>query len=40
VKGLTTEQLEALDCHVILGNTYHLGHRYPVFLSCRVVCCR
>jgi queuine tRNA-ribosyltransferase len=27
VKGLTTEQLEALDCHVILGNTYHLGHR-------------
>jgi len=27
VKGLTCKQLEELDCHVILGNTYHLGHR-------------
>ena len=27
VKGLTAEQLEELDCHVILGNTYHLGVR-------------
>lgn len=27
LKGLTTEQLEELDCHVILGNTYHLGMR-------------
>jgi queuine tRNA-ribosyltransferase len=27
VKGLTCQQLEELDCHVILGNTYHLGHR-------------
>eukprot|EP00033_Pygsuia_biforma_P002369 GCRY01002622.1.p1 GENE.GCRY01002622.1~~GCRY01002622.1.p1 ORF type:complete len:415 (-),score=114.88 GCRY01002622.1:461-1705(-) len=27
VKGLTTEQLESVDCHIILGNTYHLGHR-------------
>ncbi len=27
VKGLTCHQLEQLDCHVILGNTYHLGHR-------------
>jgi tRNA-guanine transglycosylase len=27
VKGLTSKQLEELDCHVILGNTYHLGLR-------------
>ncbi|KAJ2601020.1 Queuine tRNA-ribosyltransferase catalytic subunit 1 [Coemansia sp. RSA 1722] len=27
IKGITTKQLEALDCHVILGNTYHLGSR-------------
>ena len=27
VKGLTSEQLAELDCHVILGNTYHLGLR-------------
>ncbi|KAI9299151.1 queuine tRNA-ribosyltransferase-like protein [Neoconidiobolus thromboides FSU 785] len=27
MKGLTTDQLEEIDCHVILGNTYHLGHR-------------
>ena len=25
MKGLTTEQLEELDCHIILGNTYHLA---------------
>lgn len=25
MKGLTTEQLEQLDCHIILGNTYHLA---------------
>ena len=25
MKGITTEQLEALDCHIILGNTYHLA---------------
>ncbi|KAJ2451556.1 Queuine tRNA-ribosyltransferase catalytic subunit 1 [Coemansia sp. RSA 2336] len=25
IKGITPRQLEALDCHVILGNTYHLG---------------
>jgi queuine tRNA-ribosyltransferase len=23
---LTTEQLQELDCHIILGNTYHLGN--------------
>jgi hypothetical protein len=27
VKGLTSLQLEELDCHVILGNTYHLANR-------------
>lgn len=27
VKGLTAEQLQDLDCHVILGNTYHLENR-------------
>ncbi len=27
VKGLTPRQLEELDCHVILGNTYHLESR-------------
>ncbi len=26
-QGLTSEQLAALDCQVILGNTYHLGNR-------------
>lgn len=27
VKGITSQQLEDLDCHVILGNTYHLELR-------------
>ena len=27
MKGVTTAQLEELDCHVILGNTYHLALR-------------
>jgi tRNA-guanine family transglycosylase len=27
VKGLTSTQLEELNCGIILGNTYHLGHR-------------
>jgi hypothetical protein len=27
VKGLTPQQLQDLDCHVILGNTYHLENR-------------
>jgi len=27
VKGITPQQLEDLDCHVILGNTYHLQNR-------------
>jgi len=27
VKGLTSKQLEAIECQVILGNTYHLGNR-------------
>ncbi len=27
MKGLTSQQLVDLDCHVILGNTYHLENR-------------
>lgn len=27
VKGLTSDQLEDLDCQIILGNTYHLALR-------------
>lgn len=27
LKGLLPEQLERLDCRIILGNTYHLGNR-------------
>lgn len=27
MKGLTSHQLEELNCHVILGNTYHLENR-------------
>ncbi|VDP91431.1 unnamed protein product [Echinostoma caproni] len=27
MKGVTVAQLEALDCRILLGNTYHLGHR-------------
>lgn len=27
LKGLTTQQLRELDCHLMLGNTYHLGNR-------------
>jgi queuine tRNA-ribosyltransferase catalytic subunit len=33
MKGVTTDQLKALECAILLGNTYHLGHR-PV--SCRL----
>ena len=32
LKGLTPEQLHQLNCRIILGNTYHLGHR-PVSSS-------
>lgn len=31
LKGLLPKQLEDLDCEILLGNTYHLGHR-PVSL--------
>jgi len=31
LKGITPDQLEELGCEIILGNTYHLGHR-PVNL--------
>lgn len=27
LKGLVPDQLRELDCRIILGNTYHLGHR-------------
>lgn len=27
LKGVLPEQLAALDCQIMLGNTYHLGHR-------------
>ena len=27
LKGLTPEHLHQLNCRIILGNTYHLGHR-------------
>lgn len=27
IKGLTSKQVEDLGCGIILGNTYHLGHR-------------
>ncbi|CAB3231187.1 unnamed protein product [Arctia plantaginis] len=27
MKGLLPDQLESLDCEIILGNTYHLGNR-------------
>jgi tRNA-guanine family transglycosylase len=27
LKGVTTQQLEELDCRLMLGNTYHLGLR-------------
>ncbi|VEL17796.1 unnamed protein product [Protopolystoma xenopodis] len=27
MKGITVEQLESIDCRIILGNTYHLGDR-------------
>jgi len=36
VKGLTSMQLEEIECQVILGNTYHLGQRpgKDLFLEC------
>ena len=27
LKGLLPTQLKQLDCHLMLGNTYHLGNR-------------
>ena len=31
MKGLTTKQLEELNCQIILGNTYHLGMKPVLF---------
>jgi queuine tRNA-ribosyltransferase len=36
LKGLTTQQMRDLDCHLMLGNTYHLGLR-PVCVSTSAV---
>lgn len=33
MKGVTTDQLKELGCEILLGNTYHLGHR-PVRRRC------
>lgn len=33
LKGLIPEQLQELNCQIMLGNTYHLGHR-PVSCHC------
>lgn len=35
LKGVTPRQLEALDCQILLGNTYHLGNR-PVGNAIRI----
>lgn len=34
MKGVTSEQLDDLDCKILLGNTYHLGLR-PVRFSAK-----
>jgi len=38
LKGLLPEQLEELDCKIMLGNTYHLGNR-PVSLMANYSIC-
>ena len=27
VKGMSSEEMKELGCGILLGNTYHLGHR-------------
>jgi hypothetical protein len=39
VKGMTTEELEELDCHLILGNTYHLALRPGTGYGSTLRCC-
>lgn len=34
MKGVTSQQLVAMGCQIILGNTYHLGNR-PVSIPLR-----
>ena len=34
LKGLVPDQLRELDCKIMLGNTYHLGHRPVSRMSC------
>ena len=33
LKAMTPKQLVDLDCHLILGNTYHLGNRPVCYLK-------
>ncbi|XP_018399756.1 PREDICTED: probable queuine tRNA-ribosyltransferase [Cyphomyrmex costatus] len=35
LKGLLPQQLEQLDCQIILGNTYHLGNRPGTDILCK-----
>ena len=46
LKGVLPHQIKELNCNLILGNTYHLGHRpvcnfrfdcYPLFFWCSIV---
>ena len=32
LKGMTANQLETMDCQIMLGNAYHLGNR-PVIIN-------
>ena len=34
LKGITSRQLEEIDCQIILGNTYHLGMRPVSVCKC------
>ena len=37
LKGVLPDQIKELNCNLILGNTYHLGHR-PVGIRFQRVC--
>ncbi|KAH3797872.1 hypothetical protein DPMN_151461 [Dreissena polymorpha] len=38
LKGMLPEQLKELDCRIMLGNTYHLGHRPVSMVGCIIYC--
>ena len=38
LKGMTPDQLKKLDCHILLGNTYHLGNRPVRARACVRAC--